>query len=216
MWVWSWFRFWPWSILQQDTIWTRSTVWCSVVLHPPCLDTLSCCITTQLTTGVLWQRSPTFILLSPVLTHGALVSVSQLCVKYESLVISQPISGTVESSLCVHLHINQPVLVNERGSLMLHYSGADTAAGRPRLNLLSVSARSLSLSWSVYLSLSVSDSLCVSLSLPKAGGWSPGSKLNLQSFGEVSRSDIPLWHQRWAPPLPSNAVRCGFVCPPIV
>lgn len=69
MWAWSWFRFWSWSILQQDTIWTRSTVWCSVVLHPPCLDTLSCCITTQLTTGQLWYWSRTVILFSPLLIH---------------------------------------------------------------------------------------------------------------------------------------------------
>ncbi|CAB1431564.1 unnamed protein product [Pleuronectes platessa] len=52
---WSWFRswssFWCWFVLLQDTVWIRSTVWSSAVPPPPCLDTQSCCIATNLTNG---------------------------------------------------------------------------------------------------------------------------------------------------------------------
>lgn len=53
---WSWFRSWSRSlcssVLQQDTVWIRTTVWSSAVPLPPCLDTQSCCIATELTTGL--------------------------------------------------------------------------------------------------------------------------------------------------------------------
>lgn len=53
-WSWSrsWFRSWSWSILLQDTVWIRNTVWSSTAPRPPCLDTRSSCITMELTTGL--------------------------------------------------------------------------------------------------------------------------------------------------------------------
>lgn len=48
----SWFRFWSWFIVQQDTVWIRSTAWSSAAPPPPCLDTQSCCIAMELTNGL--------------------------------------------------------------------------------------------------------------------------------------------------------------------
>lgn len=52
--VWSCFTSWYWSILQQGTIWIRSTVSSSGVRPPPCLDTLSCCTGMEITAGLLY------------------------------------------------------------------------------------------------------------------------------------------------------------------